>query len=105
MAKITIEINTDNAAFEDPFEVVRILQDLATKADNHGSDYLADLKIRDINGNVVGVCAVEEENKGFEAMAYHEGDYTECQNCHSKITWQEYAEQTGLCSDCVESIN
>lgn len=76
MAKITIEINTDNAAFEDPFEVVRILQDLATKADNHGSDYLADLKIRDINGNVVGICAIESSLGNSDSF-----DDTHCTNC------------------------
>ena len=51
--KITIEINMDNAAFEDEGEVKRILNDMTRKMDDivrpgDGGN------LRDINGNTVG---------------------------------------------------
>lgn len=32
------------------------------------------------------------------------GDYTDCQNCHSRITWEEFGKHAGLCFDCVKQI-
>lgn len=52
MTKLTIEINLDNAAFEEgQYEIARILQQLADTAEN-GS--LRTTSLRDINGNKVG---------------------------------------------------
>lgn len=33
------------------------------------------------------------------------GDYTECQSCRQKITWEEFGKCAGLCSECGEEIN
>lgn len=52
MSKITIQINTDNAAFEDnPFELSDILESIATRYRESGdfADY-----VYDSNGNKVG---------------------------------------------------
>ena len=58
MEKITITINTENAAFDDcpEEEVKRILHELAYSIDNSG---LTEKKIRDINGNTVGSITIE----------------------------------------------
>jgi len=52
MSKITIQISTDNAAFEDnPFELSDILESIATRYRESGdfADY-----VYDSNGNKVG---------------------------------------------------
>ena len=50
--KITIDIKTDNAAFEDESEIYNILVDqVAAKI---GQDYKRDGNLRDSNGNTVG---------------------------------------------------
>jgi hypothetical protein len=50
--KITIEIRTGNAAFEDESEIYNILVDqVAAKI---GQDYERDGNLRDSNGNAVG---------------------------------------------------
>lgn len=59
--KITITINTDNAAFEDESgsEVARILRELCNEIE--GRDILGNddgTNLRDINGNRVGVMEV-----------------------------------------------
>jgi len=45
-----MQINTDNAAFEDKSEIARILREIADRID--GGSIAG--KIRDINGNMVG---------------------------------------------------
>ena len=57
--KIRIEINCDNAAFEDDpaTEVERILKNLTGKLRLPGME---DLPLMDINGNKVGTLTVEE---------------------------------------------
>lgn len=60
---ITIEINCDNAAFEDDAgrEVARILADLASKLPRLRNPAKWDgLTLCDINGNTVGKVTVEE---------------------------------------------
>ena len=54
MAKITIEIDLGNAAFdEEPMsETARILRELATRIEDRGAPI--DVKLYDINGNRVG---------------------------------------------------
>ena len=47
---ITIQINTDNAAFEDGGEVARILSIVAEKIE----DGICQFPIHDLNGNKVG---------------------------------------------------
>ena len=53
--KYQIEIETDNAAFNDyqEQEVARILKDLAGKAE---AGYPLDVPLYDLNGNEVGFC-------------------------------------------------
>jgi len=53
--KYQIEIETDNAAFDDyqEQEVARILKDLAGKAE---AGYPLDVQLYDFNGNEVGFC-------------------------------------------------
>lgn len=60
MAKYLIEIDTDNAAFEDAFEqeLAAILLVLAKKV-ARGEGY--DFKLRDSNGNTVGSAYLEED--------------------------------------------
>lgn len=55
MSRVTIEINTDNAAFCDSTgeEVARILSDLATDIEVHGLPERKNLM--DYNGNSVGM--------------------------------------------------
>lgn len=59
MKKVTITIDTTNAAFEDEsrpsVEVARILRELSTKFDNG----VIPQKIYDANGNAVGTCKVK----------------------------------------------
>lgn len=60
MAKFIVEIDTDNAAFEEDFELelAAILTVLAKKVANcRGFDF----KLRDRNGNIVGSSYLEEE--------------------------------------------
>jgi len=63
MAKLTITMELDNAAFaDDPGEAGRILKVAAEKVDEH-MGYAPDLdfeaKLRDINGNAVGRVVLE----------------------------------------------
>lgn len=57
--KLTITINMDNAAFDEPGpELSRILRDLANRYhDTACDDYHS---ITDINGNTVGEAVIEE---------------------------------------------
>jgi hypothetical protein len=60
MATIRIEIETDNASFQDGgghWEVARILRRLADDYANYG---LADRPLRDANGNRVGAARLVE---------------------------------------------
>ena len=57
--KYQIEIETDNAAFNDyqEQEVARILKDLAGKAE---AGYSLNIPLYDLNGNKVGFCKIIE---------------------------------------------
>ena len=54
---IRIEIETDNAAFEDHYELGRILRQIAYEIDNGNT---SDIDIRDVNGNRCGSFEVVE---------------------------------------------
>ena len=58
MAKVTIEIDIDNSAFEeDPkFELDRILKEIIGRGDLNYS-------LRDYNGNKVGFIKIEEDEE------------------------------------------
>lgn len=59
MERVTITLETGNAAFEDApaTEIARILRDLADLIESGmGTD---ETPLRDINGNRVGVCTIE----------------------------------------------
>lgn len=63
MSAITITIETDNDAFTDPdagVEVARILSEVAERAILTDGNLieLRDLRLRDINGNTVGMVYV-----------------------------------------------
>lgn len=61
--KITIEISTDNAAFEEQGagnEVARILTKLAGDIPDWPGTNEFTLTLRDINGNKVGTCKAEK---------------------------------------------
>ena len=60
--KVTIEISTDNAAFEDHAgtELSRILRKLADKVDVWNGANEFKLGLLDINGNKVGTARVEK---------------------------------------------
>lgn len=61
MSKITIELNTDNSAFEEtPGEVSRILRLIADRADEGEWETMTALPLSDGNGNKVGTITVEE---------------------------------------------
>lgn len=63
MAKVTIEIDTDNAAFEDDnwgHEVSRILKTTAMKSLRYGRE-ISGVLLRDSNGNTVGSVTIGEE--------------------------------------------
>lgn len=47
---ISIFINTDNATFDDPYEIGRILRYIADEIDNGNND----IRVADINGEVTG---------------------------------------------------
>lgn len=58
MAKYLIEIDTDNAAFDDlEYELATILRKAAKKLDSG----ILDFKLRDSNGNTVGRSYLEED--------------------------------------------
>ena len=62
---ITIKINTDNAAFEDPGEIRRVIEETAKKIANRvgiGWDTGEVFTVRDINGNAVGTWQLEEDS-------------------------------------------
>ena len=62
MANLTVEIEMENAAFEDEYaaasELARILRDLARKAEN-GALWKNTTRVYDINGNYIGSATVE----------------------------------------------
>jgi len=61
--KINIEITADNAAFEEPGELSRILQKLANYTEDisgRDGDILHGKPLMDYNGNRVGEVTVEE---------------------------------------------
>lgn len=63
MAKLKIEINLDNAAFDEPYlnsEVALILNKVANKLYNE-NEYPS--VIRDSNGNKVGFVKLEEDEE------------------------------------------
>jgi len=51
--KLIVEINTDNVAFENPWELPSILRGLAQKLED--GQNVDKMKMRDSNGNIVGV--------------------------------------------------
>lgn len=55
-------INLSNAAFESPYELARILRELADRIEDQSSfdDCLGNVSIRDINGNYVGMMTIGE---------------------------------------------
>lgn len=58
--RFTLDINCDNAAFDDDdlfHEVARILRDLATKVEDHD----ADRNILDVNGNFIGIAELIQD--------------------------------------------
>jgi len=62
MGKVIIEIDTDNAAFEDKSgELGRLFNDLATLAFSGEFDNETQRGIRDINGNKVGQIRIDEK--------------------------------------------
>ncbi len=90
MAKITIEINLDNDAFQgSDSELVSILKKIAKKADENGTDYLADYPIHDSNGSRVGVCTLETD-RDFQEVP---GDY----DCEGKF---HSFDLQGICTSC-----
>lgn len=62
----SLEISTDNAAFDDgnaASEVARILRDCANRIERGEGDWSMDgivIQLRDINGNVVGQAEASE---------------------------------------------
>lgn len=64
MMKAKIKIQMDNSAFaEEPtIELARILYDLSIKIDGESWEHVDNLKLRDINGNTVGVLEITEED-------------------------------------------
>lgn len=61
--KAVIEINMDNAAFEEVpgVELARILRELAGRLDESGEVEPGYRNLRDINGNGVGFCQIQED--------------------------------------------
>jgi len=61
MSKLVIELEVDNAAFEEvpEYEVARILQELANQIKYIGIGPA--MPLHDINGNLVGFCREEVE--------------------------------------------
>ena len=58
---IKLSFATDNSAFDDDNkrpEIARILRALADRVTDENSD---DFILRDVNGNVVGICTLEED--------------------------------------------
>lgn len=55
--QLIINMNLDNAAFDDPDELKRILEDIANRAVIEPYSYM--IGIRDINGNRIGYYELE----------------------------------------------
>ena len=58
--KCKIEIKMDNAAFEDPGELARILRKMADHCDGRTFDEDHAITCRDSNGNTVGTWEITE---------------------------------------------
>jgi hypothetical protein len=59
--QIQITFSVDNAAFDDPFEVERVLRQVTKKLQTHGYADENEYTLRDSNGNTVGSCKVVAE--------------------------------------------
>ena len=58
--KITLSFNVDNAAFDDPNEVERVLAKVTERVAHNGYDRNYEFAVRDSNGNTIGTCKVHE---------------------------------------------
>lgn len=58
---ITISIDTSNDSFDNPDEVARVLSEVVKILGHKGYDTTYTFKLYDINGNSVGICAVDED--------------------------------------------
>lgn len=58
--KLVVEINLENDAVQDPLEVARILRESADRWEDMRLDDC--LILRDCNGNMVGLMAVDRKN-------------------------------------------
>lgn len=74
--KITITINTDNAAFSNgrDEEVSRILKELGTKIQHVGVENVT--TVRDFNGNKVGEVIIIDDDVNVDPHVFHSGDGT-----------------------------
>jgi hypothetical protein len=66
MSHFAVHIATTNAAFEDdaaPFEIARILRELADRVESDPDDLI---RLRDINGNRVGYATFHEPDNDQE---------------------------------------
>lgn len=52
-------------------------------------------KCSDCGGDCSAITCPENKNSG---------DYTECQNCHEEISWELFANNTGLCFECSDQL-
>lgn len=58
--KLTIEINTDNAAFEDNYELGRIVEEIGAALYASDISTMRNKKLYDINGNHVGFVKITD---------------------------------------------
>ena len=57
---LNINVSLENDAFDDPTEVERVLKQVVQKLAHRGYADETSFLLKDINGNVVGYCKVEE---------------------------------------------
>ena len=58
--RVTITIDVDNASFDDPHELERVLASVTTKIRHRGYADEYAFELRDTNGNRVGVVTIAE---------------------------------------------
>jgi len=96
MAKLTIEIELDNDAFQgSDLELVAVFRAIAIRVEENGTDYLADMKVYDSNGNKVGVCTLESTMGNSDA--FYDTHCMECEEVFAKCTcYDEKVESSGI---------
>ena len=59
--QITIKFDVDNEAFDDAYEVERVLKTVTERIAHNGYDRPYNFALCDSNGNTIGACVISQE--------------------------------------------